>query len=290
MQRRTLTDTLAGQFRDGPQMALVAGPRQVGKTTACLSFAGADATGSSHAGVRYFNGDDEEARRTILAGSSAVAEAARLATLAERPPVLVFDELHKYPRWKSFLKGFHDVHRSRCRVIVTGSSRLDVHRRGGDSPTGRYFLHRLHPLSAGEIPDPSPRDDPVSPPRRVRDADWSALTDPGARAETFVACHLLKAVDVWTDAGLGTFELRYLRDKEKREVDFAVIRDGSPWFLVEVKRADERLSPSLAHFQRAIGARHAFQVVLDAPFVAADAFSRTEPCVVPARTLLSQIP
>ena len=64
--------------------------------------------------------------------------------------------------------------------------------------------------------------------------DWSGLTDDGARAETFVACHLLKAVEGWTDLGFGDFELRYLRDKQKREVDFLVVRDRKPWFLVEV--------------------------------------------------------
>jgi predicted AAA+ superfamily ATPase len=68
----------------------------------------------------------------------------------------------------------------------------------------------------------------------------------GQRAETFVACHLLKAVDGWTDLGLGSFELRYLRDKLKREVDFLVVRDRKPWFLVEVKTSATRLSDSLA--------------------------------------------
>jgi hypothetical protein len=31
--------------------------------------------------------------------------------------------------------------------------------------------------------------------------DWSGIDEPGARAETFVACHLLKAVEGWTDMG-----------------------------------------------------------------------------------------
>jgi len=61
--------------------------------------------------------------------------------------------------------------------------------------------------------------------------DWSGVADDGAHAETFVACHLLKAVETWTDLGFGSFELRYLRDKQKREVDFLVVRDRKPWFL-----------------------------------------------------------
>jgi hypothetical protein len=105
-----------------------------------------------------------------------------------------------------------------------------------------------------------------------------------------VACHLLKAVEAWEDTGLGRFELRYVRDKQKREVDFLVLRDGEPWFLVEVKAGERTLSPSLGYFQRQTGAEHAFQAVLDMPYVNADCFEHEEPVVVPVSTLLSQLP
>ena len=255
----------------------------------------------------------------------------------------LFDELHKYPRWKQFLKGFFDTYADQVRIIVTGSSRMDVYRRGGDSLMGRYFLYRMHPFSVAEtlsqdLPDPQRI---VRSPRKIRAVDfealwlhggypepflkrdlrfsrrwqslrleqlvredirsltqiqhidqletlvkllasrsahqlvydnlakavrvsvdtvrrwvdvlqslhlgflirpwfknvtrslrkepkwflrdWSSVGDPGARAETFVGCHLLKAVEGWTDMGLGKFELCYLRNKEKREVDFLVV-------------------------------------------------------------------
>jgi hypothetical protein len=119
--------------------------------------------------------------------------------------------------------------------------------------------------------------------------DWSGVADDGARAETLVACHLLKAVEGWTDLGFGDFELRYLRDKQKREVDFLVVRDRKPWFLVEVKQKDTTLSPSLAYFQSQTKAPHAFQVVLDLPYEAADCFQVKHPVVVPAKTFLSQL-
>ena len=119
--------------------------------------------------------------------------------------------------------------------------------------------------------------------------DWSGVADPGDRAETMVGCHLLKAVEGWTDLGFGDFELRYLRDKAKREVDFVVVRDRQPWFLVEVKRSDTTLSPALAHFQAQTRAAHAFQVVMELPFQPVDAFAQARPCVVPAKTLLSQL-
>jgi uncharacterized protein len=118
--------------------------------------------------------------------------------------------------------------------------------------------------------------------------DWSGITDPLARARTFVACHLLKAVDGWTDLGFGQFELRYVRDKAKREVDFLVLRDRRPWFLVAVAN-DEALTPALRYFQDCTRAPHAFQVILDGPFLPVDCFERTEPAVVSARTLLSQL-
>ena len=119
--------------------------------------------------------------------------------------------------------------------------------------------------------------------------DWSGISDPGRRAKTFVACHLLKAVDGWTDLGLGTFGLYYLRDKQKREVDFLVTRDDEPWFLVEAKLAKTALSTQLEYFQRQIAAPHAFQVVLESPYVEANCFKRHRPTIVPARTFLSQL-
>jgi len=62
------------------------------------------------------------------------------------------------------------------------------------------------------------------------------------------------AVDGWNDMGLGDFELGYLRDKEKREVDFLIARDGKPWFLVEVKQRDEKGGRALEYFQEQLDA------------------------------------
>ena len=49
--------------------------------------------------------------------------------------------------------------------------------------------------------------------------DWSAIADEGKRVETLVACHLLKAVETWTDLGLGDYGLYYIRTSRKEEVD-----------------------------------------------------------------------
>jgi hypothetical protein len=96
-------------------------------------------------------------------------------------------------------------------------------------------------------------------------------------------------VEGWSDLGFGRFELRYLRDKLKREVDFLIVRDRKPWCLVEVKTGEKTLSDSLRYYHAVTGARHAFQAVMDLPYVEVDCFRRSDPVVVPARTLLSQL-
>ena len=80
------------------------------------------------------------------------------------------------------------------------------------------------------------------------------------------------------------------RDYQKREVDFIVVRNGEPWFLVEVKSSGKAgLSPHLEYFQKATGAAKAFQVAMDLPFQPQDCFQITRPMIVPARTFLAQL-
>lgn len=378
-------------------MAFVSGPRQVGKTWVAKSV-----------GDAYFNWDNIDDRRQLLRGPAALAESLGLDRLRAQPPIAVLDELHKHLKWKSQLKGFFDTYGDRAHLLVTGSSRMDIYRRGGDSLMGRYLLYRMHPWSVGECIRMGSPTKEIHPPKEVKGADWDALwehggfpepflrrdvrftrrwrslrqaqlsredlrdvasvrdlgtmemlvellversaqqlvysnlaaeiqvsvdtmrrwidllsrmhygftvrpwfnnvakalrkepkwflrdwsgvVDDGARAENFVACHLLKAVETWTDLGFGHFELRYLRDKRKREVDFLVVRARKPWFLVEVKLSEKSLSSSLAYFQAQVKAPHAFQVVMNLPFEPADCFSIHRPVLVPARTLLSQLP
>jgi len=73
-------------------------------------------------------------------------------------------------------------------------------------------------------------------------------------------------------------------------VDFVIVRDGRPWFLVEAKYGDDTISPALNHYRDQLDVPFAFQVVVEADFVKADCFvPRPQPLVVPARTLLSQL-
>ena len=90
------------------------------------------------------------------------------------------------------------------------------------------------------------------------------MPEGGARNENFLASQLLKAVHWWTDIGLGDFSLHYLRDKNGREVDFVVARDGDPYMLVECKSSmKEPLSQTLVEIQRQLSVKFAFQVGMD---------------------------
>ncbi|MGR3219724.1 MAG: ATP-binding protein, partial [Candidatus Anammoxibacter sp.] len=66
-------------------------------------------------------------------------------------PWVCFDEIHKYPKWKDILKSFYDADGEKTGFLVTGSARLDMFRKSGDSLAGRYFLFRLYPLVLNEI-------------------------------------------------------------------------------------------------------------------------------------------
>ena len=68
-----------------------------------------------------------------------------------RPFLVVLDEIHKYARWKNYLKGLYDQYKDEFRFLVTGSGRLELFKKGGDSLLGRYFSVVLLPVSLGEL-------------------------------------------------------------------------------------------------------------------------------------------
>lgn len=402
---RLYTKLIAAHFSNMDEMLFLNGPRQVGKTT------GAQAVGDSLGSALYLNWDDLDHRQLLLAGPKAIAQAANLEQASTEKRLLIFDEIHKYKDWKQLLKGFFDTYRQATRIVVTGSARMDVYKRGGDSLMGRYFPYRMHPLSVAEclginfdlkastlVSAPQPVDQSLfdrlyrhggfpKPFLTNRDAyslrwqnlrfqqlmqedvrdtsrvheiaqmevlakllqaqagqilnytklakkirisvptierwisvleslyycytlrpwsknlsraliktpkcylwDWSVIKDPGARAENFVASHLQKAVHLWTDLGLGVFELYFIRSLDKHEVDFVVVRDNQPWFLVEVKCAsNQALSKDLYRYHALMGTAHAFQVAFDLPDIDKSCFDYTEPVLVPATTFLSQL-
>lgn len=122
------------------KMVFIGGPRQCGKTTFAKQVLKVFPYKKDRKGI-YFNWDDDEDRNLLLKKN-----------WGESDQLVVFDEIHKFPRWKSWIKGVYDTSASEHNFLITGSARLDVYRRGGDSLMGRYHYWRLHPFTLSEIP------------------------------------------------------------------------------------------------------------------------------------------
>lgn len=114
------------------KMVFVGGPRQVGKTTLAKHLLAPFEQG-------YLNWDIASHREAILKHE------------LPNTPMWVFDEIHKYKKWRNYLKGIYDEFIGQRKILVTGSARLDYYRRGGDSLQGRYHYLRLLPLSVAEL-------------------------------------------------------------------------------------------------------------------------------------------
>ncbi len=121
-------------FRDlQKKMVLLAGPRQAGKTTLAKAIA------QEFKSSLYLTYDRMEDRKIIL-------EEAWLPSVE----LIILDEIHKMRKWKNYLKGVYDTKQLHQKILVTGSARLEIFNHVGDSLAGRYFLHRLLPLSPAE--------------------------------------------------------------------------------------------------------------------------------------------
>lgn len=127
------------------QMRFIAGPRQAGKTTiAKIKLA------SLNCGTLYYNWDKREVRDRYRRETDFLAK--DLLNVSRRKKFWVcFDEIHKMPKWKNILKDFFDTHENKANFIVTGSARLDMFRRSGDSLAGRYLLFKINPLILSEM-------------------------------------------------------------------------------------------------------------------------------------------
>jgi len=345
------------------KMAFISGPRQVGKTTLAKQCIRSD--------TNYFNWDVVRFKKAWIRSPLKAIEQ------IESGPV-VFDELHKYPHWKNSLKGLYDQVGEQIPIIVTGSARLDLYKKGGDSLLGRYIPYRLHPLTVGEQAEPAHDPDHIEKgniqyplkdlmafsgfpepllgasekkARRwsrlraeqivredVRDVsniqnlelikllmellpgkvgsplsinslredlqvayatvrewmvvlqnlyvcfrvppysrnisrsltkeskyylfDWLPIEKQGPLVENIVAVHLQKACHYWTDLAYDRFELCYIRTREKKEVDFCIVREGKPWMLVECKSHHTAVSNALRKFADLFPDAEAFQVTL----------------------------
>ena len=333
------------------KMVLLGGPRQAGKTTLAQQIL------KQRPGL-YLNWDADEDRDIILNKKWEQSE-----------QLLIFDELHKYKRWKNWIKGTFDKERTHHQFLITGSARLDIYKQGGDSLFGRYNYWRLHPftlcelpsgiskeegfrrlLELGGFPEPFLKNNSIEAKRwrrsrydlvikqDLRDLEsvqdisklelffqmlrervggmvvlsnlandleiapktakkWLLLLermyllfivkpysskmnralvkppkvyfydnadvkgDIGARFENLVACHLLKQIHFLEDHYGDSYELHYLRDKEKREVDFLILKEGKVEQLIETKWNDSAIPTSLLYYQRKLSPKRASLVV-----------------------------
>lgn len=364
IKNRYITDIITHDLSE--KMVFIGGPRQVGKTT--LSK---DIIAENFDSFQYYNWDNREDRQEIIKPG-----------WPGQAKILIFDEIHKYRHWKSFIKGEYDKLKGKYKFLVTGSARLDVYRRGGDSMLGRYHYYRLHPFSLAEacektnqikpfeniniqsvnetdiflaldkfggFPEPFIKQNARTLRRwhnervdrlvredirdiaTIRDIsgmmllcdmlparagsllsinslredisvshktltnwinifesmyycfriyphagenfrslkkepklflwDWSEIQDEAAKFENLIASHLLKLVHFLKDYEGYRMDLKYLRNAEKKEVDFLVTCNNKPWFAVEAKLNKIAVSPNLLYFQSKLDIPFLFQVV-----------------------------
>jgi uncharacterized protein len=149
------------------KMALVSGPRQCGKTTLGQQLLAARGHGA------YYNWDDARFRKVWVKDPSSL-----VASESSGVSLFVFDEIHKARGWKRTLKGMFDTRERELDLMVTGSARLNVFKRGGDSLLGRAFHLRLHPFSVGEVAGGSA---PRSPERCLPDPKGRRTRHRGAQ-------------------------------------------------------------------------------------------------------------
>jgi predicted AAA+ superfamily ATPase len=126
------------------KLVILTGPRQVGKTTLSWQLL------TDRDSFQYLNWDISGDRRILQEGS-----------WSQQVPLLIFDEIHKMPNWKIWLKGIADNRLAQIantdsqaqKILITGRARMDTFRQSGESLAGRYFSWRLHPISVKELVD-----------------------------------------------------------------------------------------------------------------------------------------
>lgn len=399
--KRIYEDLIYNNLKKFNQMAFLIGPRQVGKTTIAKHIQ------SKYKESIYLNFDSFEDRKMIMSGQNFIEKIFSTTILRNEKPLVIFDEIHKRPNWKNFIKGFFDLYKDFFNIVVTGSARLDVYQSGGDSLMGRYFQYHIHPLTVAELANAKTPSEEFRGPQVVSEDDfsnlyqyggfpdlylnhsdqfsnlwqetrfkqlfhddirslanlqeiyslemlailvreqagqllnysnlakkvgvtaqtisrwikildrfyycftlnpwhknvsrslikepkiylwdWSVIQDKGAKIENFVAIHLLKFVDFFNEQGLGRYDLFYLRNLEKQEVDFLITKDQQPYLMIESKATDKNITKSLLEFAEQIKPKYSFQSVFNMDYVEKNVFCLDKPMVVPLKTLLSQL-
>lgn len=118
-----------------------------------------------------------------------------------------------------------------------------------------YLSFRISPYGAPKIKA-------VKKEQKIYLWDWSLCENDEAKFENLVASQLLKYCHFIEDTEGDEMELRYIRDVEKREVDFIVVKNKKPMFAVECKLEDANISPHLKYFSERVDCPKWYQVIL----------------------------
>lgn len=124
-----------------PLIQVLVGPRQVGKTTGMRQLL-ARYPGSSH----YANADD-----LLVTDRTWLLEQWQKARLAGTGTLLVIDEVQKIPNWSETLKGLWDKNPGELRIVVLGSSSLQIQKGLTESLAGRFELTRVYHWTYAEL-------------------------------------------------------------------------------------------------------------------------------------------
>ena len=116
-----------------------------------------------------------------------------------------------------------------------------------------YYCYRIPPYG-------SPKVRAVKKEQKLYLWDWSIVPDPGQRFENFVASQLLKYCHLMEDTEGFRMDLRFLRDTDRREIDFVVLKEGQPIFAVECKSGEKNINPSLFYFMERTPIARFYQV------------------------------
>ena len=142
MYKREFYTRIWAELAREKSMVFLAGPRQAGKTTLAKIIS------RSYKNSLYFNWDILRDRTRFLEDPNFFEALERTDASA---PLVIFDEIHKYRGWKNYMKGIYDQFHDRYQFLVSGSGRLDIYQKGGDSLAGRYYLFHLWPFTIAEL-------------------------------------------------------------------------------------------------------------------------------------------
>ncbi|HJD56384.1 MAG TPA: ATP-binding protein [Rickettsia endosymbiont of Pyrocoelia pectoralis] len=178
-------------LKDYGKLVFISGPRQVGKTTISKQVI------KNNSNSLYLNWDYLQDRNQILNKHTELFEKL-LSTISDDKPCLIFDEIHKYKDWKNLIKGFYDKFGENIEFIITGSAKLNIYKKGGDSLMGRYINLTVHPLSVAEIAGNFDSNvDYIKSPKNITKEEFEALINLGGFAEPYLKANT-KFHKIWS--------------------------------------------------------------------------------------------